>query len=593
LSPGEYQQAGVAHTVRLWPTSFYPWPRACAFIPHTRPQAAGTFPQFLAHGDEELPGKEKKERKKRKKKKGTSRTSYFIPGQRRRQKTGSPDDAQTIIRELCYLLGSMVSSHASSGFVATCHRGGLTNERARHPGKTFCPTPLLLVVEAPPLGALILVPLCLAVPFIYLNLSSDQKLREAIAEADRLDPSWRIPELEGRRTVIPDEENSALLLMAAVRLMPANWPFWYYSHAPEHRNRPKSELESLSKDFRELPPPVQLNERLINALREELQRADKALAMLRKVANMPRGRLPSTQSVWGVVDLLSSDVLLRAQEQDMDAALASCRGILNCGRSIGDEPTTRIMQDRISLNRVAIDKLERTLAQGTPSATALSSMQHELEEEAEQPLLLIMARAIRGNDDTAVQAVQAGDLGGSYGFVKAVTGDASESDVLGRLRIRSMAKSIRAGLLKYNNRFVEIAKLPVEQQVSRIKELAADPEFPQLARRTRELSVFHHNQAALRCTVVMVAIERYRRAKKRWPDMLTDLVPAYLSNVPLDPFDGAPIRYRPLNDGVAIYSVGLDGNDDGGKLDRNPMKQGTDLGVRLWDVSQRRQLPSR
>jgi hypothetical protein len=103
--------------------------------------------------------------------------------------------------------------------------------------------------------------------------------------------------------------------------------------------------------------------------------------------------------------------------------------------------------------------------------------------------------------------------------------------------------------------------------------------------------MFHLAQAELRCAVAMVAVERHRRAQNRWPDALTDLVPTYLPRVPLDPYDGAPLQYRRLNDGVVIYSIGRDGKDNAGKLDKNPLKEGTDLGFRLWDLAQRRQPP--
>jgi hypothetical protein len=87
----------------------------------------------------------------------------------------------------------------------------------------------------------------------------------------------------------------------------------------------------------------------------------------------------------------------------------------------------------------------------------------------------------------------------------------------------------------------------------------------------------------------MVAVERYRVANNRWPDTLPELVPAYLPKVPLDPYDGAPLRYRRLSDGVVIYSVGADGKDNGGKLTDGRTREGIDVGFRLWDVSQRRQ----
>jgi hypothetical protein len=56
--------------------------------------------------------------------------------------------------------------------------------------------------------------------FLYLAGEADARLREAMAEADRLDPGWRLEELEARRPVVPDEENSALLVMRAAKLMP-------------------------------------------------------------------------------------------------------------------------------------------------------------------------------------------------------------------------------------------------------------------------------------------------------------------------------------------------------------------------------------
>ena len=62
--------------------------------------------------------------------------------------------------------------------------------------------------------------------------------------------------------------------------------------------------------------------------------------------------------------------------------------------------------------------------------------------------------------------------------------------------------------------------------------------------------------------------------------------------MPLDPYDGKPLRYRRVADGVIVYSVGPDGSDNGGNIDRtNPVKPGTDLGYQLWDVKHRRQPP--
>ena len=45
---------------------------------------------------------------------------------------------------------------------------------------------------------------------------------------------------------------------------------------------------------------------------------------------------------------------------------------------------------------------------------------------------------------------------------------------------------------------------------------------------------------------------------------LSDLVPTFLEEVPTDPFDGIPLRYKQLIKGYLLYSIGEDGVDDGG-----------------------------
>ena len=459
------------------------------------------------------------------------------------------------------------------------------------------------------IGALIAVPLGLALPYVYFVLSSNQELEQAIAEADWLDPGWRIPQLEQKRALIPDPQNSGIVLIAAKALMPANWPFWDHPYGPQNGERSQEELSRLQESFSDIEPSVQLDERQTKALREELGRAERVLAAVRKVTEMPHGRypigyspdfvstlLPHTQDARIFGNLLDYDALLRAQDGDMDGALTSCRGILNCGRSIGDEPTLISMLVRIALNSVAAKKVERTLAQGQPSEAALARIQQEFEVEAEEPLFLIGTRAERGMMDGALQAVQAGDLDPNFLF--AMAGGRPGAVMAGSLlRLPGIVGRIRAAVLRYNNQFVEIAKLPVEQRPQRIKELQeAEKDIPELARpmltaSTKVATAFQRDQAALRCAAVMVALERYRRANRRWPESLNDLVPTYLPNVPLDPFSGTSLRYRRLDDGVVIYSVGPDGQDNGGNLDKNPTKEGTDLGFRLWDVPKRRQPP--
>lgn len=70
--------------------------------------------------------------------------------------------------------------------------------------------------------------------------------------------------------------------------------------------------------------------------------------------------------------------------------------------------------------------------------------------------------------------------------------------------------------------------------------------------------------AKVDCTRVALAVERYRLAKGALPTSLGDLVPEFLSDVPLDPYGGKDLRYERLSSGFVVYSVGEDGLDDGG-----------------------------
>jgi hypothetical protein len=62
-----------------------------------------------------------------------------------------------------------------------------------------------------------------------------------------------------------------------------------------------------------------------------------------------------------------------------------------------------------------------------------------------------------------------------------------------------------------------------------------------------------------------IAVARYQRAAGgALPRSLGDLVPAYLTAVPIDPFTGREVRYSRSADRYVVYSFGPDKKDDGG-----------------------------
>ncbi len=69
----------------------------------------------------------------------------------------------------------------------------------------------------------------------------------------------------------------------------------------------------------------------------------------------------------------------------------------------------------------------------------------------------------------------------------------------------------------------------------------------------------------LRLAELAFALAGYRSDHGRYPPSLKDLSPAYIAEVPKDPFTGEDLHYRTPGAGYLLYSVGPNGRDDGGK----------------------------
>jgi hypothetical protein len=430
--------------------------------------------------------------------------------------------------------------------------------------------------------------------YSYLAYLGEKRLHDAIAEADALDPGWRLADLEVQRPTVPDEENSVLQIRKVRTLSMGGWDLAIHNALGDG-----------------VDSEVQLTPRQLRVLRDELGKLQPALHEARELAGMPVGRtdtpwdanwitavLTEVQQVRVVASLLSFDILLRCQEGDVETALTDCRAILTASRSLADQPMLIGLLVRIACRAIAVGRLERILAQGEPSESGLAALQQLLEQEEVEPTYLQSVRAERAWADAVAQAAAGGDPAATQMLQGRFTGSPAADRYLGFL-LGGSARSNRAALLKYASRAVEIAKLPATERHAEMMKLEAGKELrPWIVRlsapaylKTAEADL--RSLAQLRTAAAAVAVERFRRAEGRWPQSLTELAPRYLKAVPDDPYDGAPLRYRRLADGVVVYSVGYDGKDDGGNLDRklSPVAPGRDMGVRLWDVSQRRRPP--
>ena len=155
---------------------------------------------------------------------------------------------------------------------------------------------------------------------------------------------------------------------------------------------------------------------------------------------------------------------------------------------------------------------------------------------------------------------------------------------LGRLLSRSPVIQAKARLLNLLGQgcLISATRVPVEQRGRLVsvlaKELAAECEaaaggssdlaeaYQMFAGLGSERVVSEDVKivAKLRAARTVLAVEAFREEQKRLPGSLGELVPKYIKAVPLDPFDGKPLRFKKRDKGYVVYSIGEDAEDDDG-----------------------------
>jgi ABC-type transport system involved in multi-copper enzyme maturation permease subunit len=303
--------------------------------------------------------------------------------------------------------------------------------------------------------------------YAYLAFAAEREWRQAVAEADRVDPGWRWEELQARRAVVPPARDAAPTVMIVHQAVISRSP-----GPPFHRG----------------DPPQRPDRRWIARASAELTKVAPGLALAAPLDHLPGGCYPLALAVNPVttpcphldaVALVSGwlqlDTFCQADKEDPDQALAAWLRLLNVARSIGDEPLFVSQVVRSQRVQEASSVLERVLAQGQPGEAPLATVQALLEDEDAEPSQLIAARGERAYLDKVMQALQAGDM--PWSELESFIGLPAEESGRGAREEfkRSVApgylKKERAALLKFMTKEVEIAKLPFAAQPPQIRAL--------------------------------------------------------------------------------------------------------------------------
>lgn len=331
-------------------------------------------------------------------------------------------------------------------------------------------------------AAVLLLPVAFFVGwYAYNTTSAKSYLDAAIAEADRLDPGWRLDEIEANRKVLPDEANGALQVLKAHAAVPKGWT--------------SSKLSSAVAPARD--PTAPLSAKPLRTLRAELATVPAALAEARRIANLPEGRFPITYDrmptatrlphvpmLSDVACLLEADALLRARQGDADGAVESLCALLNCGRAIGDEPLIVSQLVRMNLGLRGVRSAEEVLSLAEAPEPALAELQALLRREADEPLLVYALRGERAIADRTLEVTSQGSNVTLPMRLRYIIQDPRHAGTQLQFLWPAVFTLIRAQVLRNNTKAVEIARMPSERWESEYNALLAgldrrSPDFVQ------------------------------------------------------------------------------------------------------------------
>jgi hypothetical protein len=136
----------------------------------------------------------------------------------------------------------------------------------------------------------------------------------------------------------------------------------------------------------------------------------------------------------------------------------------------------------------------------------------------------------------------------------------------------ALEKSVAAASLPFPERLNLGLLIPNPRAASRFFSVSR-----QVLPKISDAFVSEANMAALlRSAQTALAVERFRcRHGGRLPGKLEELVPAYCEALPLDPFDGTPLRFEILDLGYAVDSSAFD-TRNGGHLGFRVIRRGDD-----------------
>lgn len=419
--------------------------------------------------------------------------------------------------------------------------------------------------------------------FMRLHIGK-RNLDDAIAETDAIDPDWRFERLLAIRKAIPLEEDAAAVIFQA-------------ANAVDEKTFGASFFDQIGELSIEKRPTL----KQADALKVFVTKNAKALEIARRLRHLPEGRYEfefdfsgriALTGLWKprmAATLLDYDVAYQLHTGNTAQAASSALALLHVGSAGREEPLTLLHLVRSAIQDIAVRSMERVLAQTEVSQELLQEWQKALLAESPRDTVVLCARTSRATTFKVIEYIRSGKLRPDARFGEDL--DWNWSIWWGFLRSPEVYANEEARILLLMNDLVAAASLSARRR----PHMAVQYPDPGPLGHCEELlqipvRALDRNEALFLCASAAIAAERFRMSRKRWPASLQELVEdKLLAEVPIDPYDGKPLRLRRTDNGLVIYSVYENKVDNGGRSIRLenpselPIGVEQDLGFQLWD----------
>lgn len=294
-------------------------------------------------------------------------------------------------------------------------------------------------------------------------------------------------------------------------------------------------------------------------------------------------RLPEVDDSRKAARLLAIDARREAAVGNYQRALEDTRALFGFARHIGSESLLITLLVSAAIHRMACDTLEAVLMNSDLTAEDLALVDvdaaYSYRRLSERGLLAEEAFGLSTFSDLGEGRWDYGD------FMKLVamseTHEWTSPPGVGILyRVFLLEDDVRAyrELFGEQSRAANMWYRDAKQRLGgfdarlhdRRPGLISGLLVPALARFGERMA---EADARRRCALAALGMYRYRARHGSFPSELAPLAPEFVPLVPLDPYDGRPLRLKHDKDHVLIYCLGPDLVDDhGAPLDRNREK---------------------